>query len=184
MANMLNLWSQFEKTGDTKLIKQFTKVLDKNKRLESRLAATYMNTLLVRMYIKAGKWDDADIVIDSIVNKLNTHHEFFFMPELYRLKALIGWKRKSATPIELEAYFNQATQAAKQQSSLGLELRAVCDYCQYLQSINHPEKAEQKLDEILQRMNEGLSTQDYKKAEILLEQLRDTTIKQTESSAV
>ncbi|MEJ2181189.1 MAG: AAA family ATPase, partial [Gammaproteobacteria bacterium] len=184
MANMLNLWSQFEKTGDTRLIKQFTNVLDKNKRLESRLAATYMNTLLVRMYIKAGKWDDADIVIDSIVNTLNTHQEFYVMPELYRLKALISWKRKSATPNELESYFNQAIQAAKQQSSLGLELRAVFDYCQYLQSINQPEKAEQTLDEILQRMNEGLSTQDYKKAEMLLGQLRDSTITQTESSAV
>jgi len=182
MANMLNLWSQFELTGDIKLIKQFTSVLDKNKKLESRLAATYMNTLLARMYIKAGKWDDAEIIIDNIVNKLNTHHEYFFMPELYRLKALISWKQNSATPNELETYFNEAIHVAQTQSSLGLELRAVIDKCRYLNSVNQTEKAEQKLDEILQKVNEGMSTQDYQQAELILGQIRNSSIKQAKSN--
>lgn len=183
MANLLNIWSEFEMTGDNKLIKQYTDVLNKNIKLGSRLAITYMQTLLARMYIKADKWEDAETVIDSAINKLSTHHEYFFQPELHRLKALISWKHKHVSQNELEAYFNEAIHVAQRQSSIGLELRAVIDYCQYLISVNQADNAEQKLDEILQKVDEGLSTQDYLQAEMLLGQIRETSTRHAGSNA-
>ncbi|WP_455200477.1 hypothetical protein, partial [Kaarinaea lacus] len=182
MANMMNIWSQFEMTGDNKLINQYIEVMDKNLKLGSRLALTFHHSLLVRMYIKAEKWEDAEVVIDGAINKLNTHHEYFFQPELHRLKALISWKHKSASHNELDAYFNEAIHVAQRQSSTGLELRAVIDYCQYLISIDQAENAELKLNEVLQKVNGGLSTQDYKQAEQLLAQIRETSTRQVESS--
>lgn len=170
-------------TGDNKLIKQYTDVLNKNIKLGSRLAITYMQTLLARMYIKADKWEDAETVIDSAINKLSTHHEYFFQPELHRLKALISWKHKHVSQNELEAYFNEAIHVAQRQSSIGLELRAVIDYCQYLISVNQADNAEQKLDEILQKVDEGLSTQDYLQAEMLLGQIRETSTRHAGSNA-
>ncbi|WP_455221269.1 adenylate/guanylate cyclase domain-containing protein [Kaarinaea lacus] len=171
-ATMLNLWAQYELTGESKFIDQYTSVLYKYIKRGSRLALTYLHSLLARMYIKAGKWEDAAKVIDKSISKLPTHHEHFFQPELFRLKAVIAWLRKSAATNEIEGWFKEAIDLAQRQSGLGLELRTVTDYCHYLLQQEQTELAEQKLTEILKRVNEGGETQDFQQAELLLKQLK------------
>ncbi|HEY5602114.1 MAG TPA: adenylate/guanylate cyclase domain-containing protein [Gammaproteobacteria bacterium] len=172
-AAMVKIWAQHELTGDNKLISQYTSVLHQYVKRGSRLALTYMHSLLARMHIKAGQWEQAETVIDKAISKLNTHYEHFFQAELYRLKAVITWQRKTTATNDIEACFNQALHTARRQSALGLELRVMADYCRYLYEQRQTESADQMLTDILQRVNEGQTTRDYQQVELLLQQIKN-----------
>jgi len=183
-ANMLSLWAQYELTGETKFIEQYTTVLHKYIKRGSRLALTYLHSLLARMYIKAGQWEQAANIVDKSITKLSTHHEHFFQPELLRLKAVIAWFRQSASKNEIEGWFKEALESAQRQSGLGLELRTVTDYCHFLHQQKETGVAIQKLTEILKRVNEGSDTQDYQQAELLLQQFNQLSSSKSQVETV
>ncbi|MCI0505393.1 MAG: AAA family ATPase [Gammaproteobacteria bacterium] len=183
-ASMLNFWAQYEQTGENKLINQYTGALQKYINRGSRLALTYQHSLLARMYIKAGQWEEAQTIIDKTISKLNTHHEHFFQAELLRLKTVIAWQRKTAPANDIEAGFIDALETARRQSALGLELRVVTDYSRFLYEQNQPELAGQNLAGILQRVNEGLTAQDYQQAELLLQQIREVSAGQKQAETI
>ncbi|WP_455365748.1 adenylate/guanylate cyclase domain-containing protein [Kaarinaea lacus] len=183
-AAMLSIWAQFELTNDKKFITQYTRVLHKFIQRGSRLALTFLHSLLARMYIKAGQWEEAEAIIDKSITKLSTHHEHFFQPDLYRLKAIIAWQHKAAANNEIESWFKEALDSAQRQSGLGLELRAMTDYCRYLHQQQQSQRAEQQLLEVLQRVNEGVETADYQSAQALLQQLQNISANQKQAEPV
>jgi class 3 adenylate cyclase/tetratricopeptide (TPR) repeat protein len=183
-ATMLSLWARYELTGDGKFIEKYKNVLHKYIQRGSRLALTFLHSLLARMYIRAEFWEEAEAIVDKSVAKLHTHHEHFFQPELYRLKASIAWQRKTAATNEIEGWYKEAIATAQRQSGLGLELRAVTDYCRYLGDQQQTSLAEKMLTEILQRIDEGVGTEDYQLAESLLRQLHKATVGQPQAETL
>ncbi|WP_455208521.1 adenylate/guanylate cyclase domain-containing protein [Kaarinaea lacus] len=183
-ATMLSIWAQYELTADKKFISQYTKVLRKYIQRGSRLALTFFHSLLARMYVKAEQWEEAEATIDKSINKLHTHHEHFFQPELYRLKANIAWHRKTAATNEIEGWFREAQELARRQSGVGLELRIVTDYCRYLNEQQQSQLAEQTLAEILQRVDNGLTTVDYQRAELLLHEIHKASSDQRQATTI
>ena len=183
-ATMLSIWAQFELSGDKKFITQYTRVLHKYIQRGSLLALTFLHSLLARMYIKAGQWEEAETIVDKSISKLASHHEHFFQPDLYRLKANIAWHYRAATNNEVESYFKEALDSARRQGGLGLELRAMTDYCHYLHQQKQTPLATQQMVEILQRYNEGAETADHQQAHLLLQQLQKVSTSQKQAETI
>lgn len=181
---MLSLWAQYELDGDEKHIKAFRSRLAHYIRVGSRLAVSYMQTLLARMSIKAGLWQDAGNIIDKSIKELNRQNEHFFRADIFRLKALISEKLDSATDDETEAYFLEALQTAQRQNALGLQLRSTMDYCRHLQRRGQTDEARRQLSEIMEKISEGMETRDYQRAENLLQELDTTHNRQPQPEAI
>ncbi|MGD8566468.1 MAG: adenylate/guanylate cyclase domain-containing protein [Gammaproteobacteria bacterium] len=171
---MVNLWAQFELTGDSKLIEAFKARLDHYIKVGSRLALSYLRSLLARMMIKAGWLDQASAIVDSSIEDLSKHQEHFFQSEIFRLKALIEMQLESGAG-DPEVSFVEALQTASQQNALALELRTVIDYCRHLRRQNQIDKARQQLADTMAKFNEGKNSRDYRQAETLLQELTADT---------
>ena len=170
-ADMLTAWAQFELNSDETLIREFEASLQQYIHRGNKLALSYLRTLLIRMYIKAGKLEEADIIAEKAIGTLSKSSEHFFQAEIYRLKGLITWKMKTGSDEETKTFFEEAMLCAQQQSALGLELRAAIDLSDYLTSKQQSSNATHLLEATMNKLAEGKTTPDYRKASAMLESL-------------
>lgn len=173
-AAMLNNWALFELTGNKELISQFERNLQNYLLRGNKLALSYLYTLLVRMLIKAEKFDAADIIVEKAINNLHKCREHFFQSEIYRLKGEVSWKTDNYSTDETEAFFNEALICAQQQSATGLELRTAISYSEYLSATGKTEQGTKILNETLSKFKEAKPLQDYAKATAILDKLNKT----------
>ena len=107
---MISPWAQYELTADDKYIDKFEYSQNQYIRRGSRLALSYLHTLMARMYIKANKLDEADIIIEKALSNLTKSSEHFFQVEIYRLKGFISWKKKKVSNNEILVFFEEDNQ--------------------------------------------------------------------------
>lgn len=183
-AAMLSNWALYELTSNEELISQFERNLQNYINRGSRLALSYLYTLLARMLITANRLEDADIVIEKAINNLNKCSEHFYQAEIYRLKGIICWKKGSSPISEAEAFFNESLVCAQQQSATGLELRVAISFSEFLMHNQQADKAKLILSESMSRFGEGKPQHDYKQAESILESINTSTTQDSSTQEV
>ena len=174
-AAMLSNWALFEQTGNNELISQFERDLQNYLNRGSRLALSFLYTLLVRMLIKANRLEDADIIIEKAISNLHKCSEHFFQAEIYRLKGEVSWKKDNRANSDTEVFFNEAMVCAQQQSATSLELRTAVSFSEYLIDCKQNKKARTILTDTMSRLTESKPEQEYKKAGLLLEVINESS---------
>jgi len=169
---MLGNWSQFELNADENHIDLFELNLQRYIHRGSSLALSYLYTLLARMQIKAGKYEEADITIEKAMNNLTRGSEHFFQAEIYRLKGEISAKGDANSFADSQTFLDEAVLCARQQSAAGLELRAANSLATHLVSQGKREKARTLLTSTIEKLTEGSSLQEYQTAMGMLNQLK------------
>jgi predicted ATPase len=94
--------------------------------------------------------------------------EFFWKPELYRLRSRILYDLPGEHQAEAEACLQEALAFARQQGAKSLELRAALDLCRVTQGQQSWVTALEELKEICGWFHEGFATADLQEARNIL----------------
>ncbi|MCW5686990.1 MAG: winged helix-turn-helix domain-containing protein [Pseudolabrys sp.] len=132
------------------------------------LLNTTFNETLAEGLAAMGKQDDALSKIDAAVLQVERGGDMYHMPELLRIKAEILASRDGAA-YEAEAYFSRSIALAREQSSLGWELRSSIGLA-LLRSKQNADALE-VLAPVLERFSEGFNTGNLKTARRILDGL-------------
>ena len=137
----------------------------------SSLALSYFRVLLAQSYCFAGRYSQALDLIDASLLDIEAHNEYFFKPELYRVKAEIILASDHAENLA-EENLDIALNLAREQKSKSLELKASTDLGRLWQNQGKYAQAVALLENILNQFTEGFKCKDWLRAEMLLNALK------------
>jgi predicted ATPase len=128
--------------------------------------------MLAAVYVRVGRFEDAVVIVDEELARIERSGARSEAAELYRLKgeAILG--RDSSATAEAEKCFRSAIEIAESQSAKWWELRATVSLAGLLRDTGRRDEARTMLAEIYGWFTEGFDTADLKDAKALLEELR------------
>ena len=156
---------------DSQYIIAFEEALQEYKNTGSSLALSYFRVLLAQSYCFAGRYSQALDLIDASLLDIEAHNEYFFKPELYRVKAEIILASDHAENLA-EENLDIALNLAREQKSKSLELKASTDLGRLWQNQGKYAQAVALLENILNQFTEGFKCKDWLRAEMLLNALK------------
>jgi class 3 adenylate cyclase/tetratricopeptide (TPR) repeat protein len=145
--------------------------------LEANTASgqTFLGTsaliMLAAVYVRVGRFEDAVVIVDEELARIERSGARSEAAELYRLKgeAILG--RDSSATAEAEKCFRKAIEIARRQSAKWWELRATVSLARLLRDRDRRDEARAMLAEIYDWFTEGFDTADLKDAKSLLDEL-------------
>ncbi|KPJ91588.1 MAG: hypothetical protein AMJ53_11330 [Gammaproteobacteria bacterium SG8_11] len=171
IGKMLRSLASMNLHQDSQYILAFEEALQQYKNTGSNLALSYFRVLLAQSYCFAGRYSQANDLVDTSLQEVESHKERFFESELYRVKAdilLTSEHLESAAKDNLE----KALVLANQQNAKSLELRAATDLARLWQNQGKYSEAIQLLEDIAAQFKEGFKCKDWMKADLLLNALK------------
>jgi predicted ATPase len=118
--------------------------------------------------MNAGKVDEAAAVVDAGLVLSEAFGETLNVPELLRVRGEVWLQTTPADPVAAERAFQISLQQAKEQSTLGLELRSAMRLSRLWASQGKSSAAAKLLETSYRRFGEGFQTTDLKLAGQLL----------------
>jgi len=141
------------------------------------MRATGTETCLTRLHarlaeacVKVGQTEQGLTAITEALEVRCKCDERYYESEIYRLKGELIMMKGEADA-EVESYFRQAIEVARELQVKSLELRAVMSLSRLLQKQDKKEDARKILAEIYGWFTEGFDTGDLKEAKSLLDEL-------------
>jgi len=156
---------------DCQYILAFEEALQEYKNTGSSLALSYFRVLLAQSYCFAGRFTQAYDLIDASLADMEVHNEYFFKPELYRVKAEIVLASDHLESVA-EENLQIALKVAREQKSKTLELRAATDLGRLWQKQGKHALAIPMLENLLSQFTEGFKCKDWMKTEMLITALK------------
>lgn len=136
-------------------------------RTGARLARPYNQTLLAEAWAVAGRRAEG---LEALEESFCCPEEAWWLPEQYRVEAQL-LALEPGTSGEVEATLRKALDAARQQQSKSLELRAAIDLAYLLQGEGRAAEGRDLLAACYGWFSEGFDTPDLKAARMLLDDL-------------
>ena len=165
---------------DSQYIIAFEEALQEYKNTGSNLALSYFRVLLAQSYCFAGRYSQANDLIDVSLAEIENNNERFFASELYRVKAdiiLTAEHMESAAEENLE----KALTLAREQKAKSLELRAATDLARLWQTQSKFSHAICLLEGVVSQFKEGFQCKDRLRADMLLDALKTELLQQEHS---
>jgi DNA-binding SARP family transcriptional activator/tetratricopeptide (TPR) repeat protein len=141
--------------------------LDFYKAVELRLYVPYGLAYLAEVYRQNGQRTEALAVLDEALDMVEQTGETFWQAELLRLRGEV-LLASGATEHEVERWYQQALQVARQQEAKSLELRAAMSLSRLWQQQGRRAQAHALLAGIYEWFTEGFNTADLQAAKALL----------------
>lgn len=134
------------------------------------LAYTSDLTVLVGIYLNAGKKREGLAVVDEALVQIGKMGGWNEEPEVHRLQGEL-LLLDVGMEVEAKTCFQRAIEVAKEQKAKSWELRATMSLCRLLYNQGKREQARIQLSEVYNWFTEGFETPDLKEAKSLLEAL-------------
>jgi len=127
--------------------------------------------LLAGAYGRAGQSEAGLEALSEAWGLAGGNPEWFYAPELHRLKGELLLTRGTEARGEAEACFRRAIEIARARQARSLELRAVMSLSRLLARLGQRDDAREMLAEIYRWFTEGFDTKDLREAKALLDEL-------------
>jgi tetratricopeptide (TPR) repeat protein len=142
----------------------------------AEVGVTYWQTSRAHAYLKAGRYDDAGMLLKQALNAAGHLGECWWQPEIHRLigelirrepgqAALIDDDQATADPWQAaERAFDRSLRSARTMGARSLELRAAQSLAALCATRGHGNQARQLLEQVCSGMTEGGDTADQRAA--------------------
>jgi predicted ATPase len=127
--------------------------------------------VLAEVYVHVGRVEDAVVIVDKELARIERTGARKEAAELYRLKGRAILGRDSSAIAEPENFYRKAIAIAKSQSAKWWELRATTSLARLMRDTNRLDEARMMLADIYNWFTEGFDTADLKDARALLDEL-------------
>ena len=170
-ARILAAWRAVREEQDHRAAADMRNFLNRRAAMGTAFVQTYFLMLLADAWLRLGRLDEAQSVLEEGLARADATGEHFCTAELHRLRARACLARDAHDVRGAEAALDAALAAARQQSSRIFELRAACDVARLRAGRGERRKAHDLLAPIYGWFTEGFKTADLKDAKALLEDL-------------
>ena len=126
-------------------------------------------TLLAEIYARGGQYGEGQETLQRALTLSRQTRALSYLPEIYRVQGLLRLKEQAS--VEAEESFLQAVDAAQEQSTRLLELRAVIALARLWADQGRVAKAHDRLSQIYATFTEGTDMPDLVTARALLQRL-------------
>jgi tetratricopeptide (TPR) repeat protein len=163
--------------GQTEIgMRQIHQGLEAHRQFGSVAATAFYTVNLARAYATIGQTEEALSVLSEALAEVEAGEHQTWAAEVYRFKGellLMHYAGKEHAPIDLlgevEAYFHQAIQIARQQQAKSFELRATTSLCRLWQAQGKRAEAHALVSSVCGWFTEGFDTPDWIETQTLLE---------------
>ena len=138
----------------------------------AHIRLTIFYSLLARVYLLAGRLDEATEAIELGLTESLQNNERFWDAELHRLRGELRWAQ-GAEADEVEGVFQRSIEIARTQQAKSLELRSATSLARLWSANARNEAAKRLLLPVYNWFTEGLDTPDLLAAQALITQLSD-----------
>jgi predicted ATPase len=170
-ARILAAWRAVREEQDHRAAEDMRNFLDRRAAMGTVFVQTYFLMLLADAWLRLGRLDEAQSVLEEGLARAEATGEHFCTAELHRLRARACLARDAHDTRGAEAALDAALAAARRQSSRIFELRAACDLARLWTDRGERRKAHDLLAPAYGWFTEGFKTGDLKDAKALLEDL-------------
>jgi predicted ATPase len=170
-ARILAAWRAVREEQDHRAAEDMRNFLDRRAAMGTVFVQTYFLMLLADAWLRLGRLDEAQSVLEEGRARAEATGEHFCTAELHRLRARACLARDGHDVRGAEAALDAALAAARRQSSRIFELRAACDLARLWTDRGERRKAHDLLAPAYGWFTEGFKTGDLKDAKALLEDL-------------
>jgi len=136
----------------------------------SETCLTRLTARMAAACLKAGALEEGLKFADEGLAFKDQFEEVYMEPELLRLKGEL-LRARGAEDEEVERYFQNAVQIAREQKVKSWELRAVMSLCRLRLAQGRGKEAKPLLEDVYGRFSEGFDRPDLQDAKVLLEEL-------------
>jgi hypothetical protein len=127
--------------------------------------------MLAQGYQRLGRCDEALVILDQALARVERSGEIVDKPEMLRLRGEWLLARVGLPAPEAERFLHAATELAHSQQARWWELRATVSLARLLAKEGKREEARAMLAEIYNWFTDGFGTADLKDAKALLDEL-------------
>jgi DNA-binding SARP family transcriptional activator/predicted ATPase len=138
--------------------------------VEERMYVPYALAYLIEIYAQLGQIGAAQEALNEAISMTEQTGEYFWYAELLRLRGEI-LLAAGAAACDVEPWYQQARQQARQQQAKSFELRAAMSLARLWQQQKRSAEAYQLLAEVYSWFTEGFDTADLREAKALLAEL-------------
>jgi predicted ATPase len=170
-ARMLAAWRTVRVERDHRAAEEMRNFLDRRAAMGTVSMHTYFLMLLADAWLRLGRPDEAQSVLEEGFARAEATGEHFCTAELHRLRARACLARDARAVRGAEAALDTALAGARRQSSRIFELRAACDLARLWADRGERRNAHNLLAPVYGWFTEGFQTADLKDAKALLEEL-------------
>ena len=170
-ARILAAWRAVREERDDRAAEEMRNFLDRRAAMGTVFVHTYFLMLLADAWLRLGRSDEAQAVLEEGLARASATGEHFCTAELHRLSARACLARDARANRVAEAALDAALVAARHQSSRIFELRAACDLSRLWADRGERRNAHDLLAPVYGWFTEGFHTADLKDAKALLEEL-------------
>jgi predicted ATPase/DNA-binding winged helix-turn-helix (wHTH) protein len=137
----------------------------------SQILTTVFATDLAEGLSTAGEYDEALTVVEQAIRQVEHIGDWFFLPEMLRIKGTILASAPQSNPSAAERCLLDSIDTAQRQSAVSWELRAATTLAQLQRNQGRFNAAKATLERVHDRFTEGFETVDLKAARCLLADL-------------
>ena len=167
-AYMLEAWAEADKTPDVTTIAALNDAIATFEATGARLRLCYFWSLLVPMFIRAQRYDDASQTLEHAREMAQQNGEHWWDAELERLRGWLVLECEGNVTAAGTAY-ERALEVARAQNSPALELRALCSLVELSSCGQDTDGWRLQLEAVLARFTEGWDSADLKHAQTLVD---------------
>ena len=167
-ARILAAWRAVHEERDHRAAEEMRNFLDRRAAMGTVFVHTYFLMLLADAWLRLGRPDEAQAVLEEGLARAEATGEHFCTAELHRLRARACLARDARADRVAEAALDAALAAARRQSSRIFELRAACDLARLWADRGERRNAHDLLAPVYGWFTEGFHTADLKDAKALL----------------
>jgi DNA-binding winged helix-turn-helix (wHTH) protein/predicted ATPase len=171
MATILQGWSLSMQGEGSAGVLQIRQGLDTYEASGAEMDRPYFLALLAESEHLGGEVEKGLAALDEAFETLRSGRDFFYEPELYRLRGMLLGALSENEWAEAEALCQQALDKARRQQAKSLELRAAMDLCRQWRQQGQRDAARQLLAPIYGWFTEGFDTVDLQAAQALIAEL-------------
>jgi predicted ATPase/DNA-binding winged helix-turn-helix (wHTH) protein len=145
--------------------------------LETRFVVRYLTFLgeLAAAYAHLGEIARAHAAIDDALERCRTYEEFWYRPELLRIKGEILLRDGAVnSPETAERHFRQSIDLARQHKALSWELRTAISLARLWRGQGRLADARQEVSSVYTKFTEGFGTTDLQSAKRFLDEMRQS----------
>jgi hypothetical protein len=154
-----------------RLLTSATNIKHKARLSRTRYYPIYLGSLAQGLGA-AGHLTEAYLAIDTALEWINKHEEYWCAAEFLRIKGELF--RLEGSAVAAEDHHRQALEWARRQNALSWELRAATSLAQLWRQNGRIEEADKLLSSVYSRCSEGFETADLMTARALSETFRNT----------
>ncbi|MGY4496931.1 putative ATPase [Bradyrhizobium sp. GM24.11] len=132
---------------------------------------TEFKMVLAQGLLEMGEIDRAVRLVDDAIGKVEKNGDFFFMPELLRVRGCALLRLPEPRVEDAETWFGRSLELSRRQGAQAWELRSAIDLAALFADQGRRDDARRLLQPIIERFAEGFETADLKAASRLLAEL-------------